>query len=191
MGNDNTAVGDHALTSQTGEGPNTAVGSGALFNNTLGDSNTANGTFALFNNTVGDSNTATGFQALQSNSMGSTNTAVGNFALLSNVTGNNNTAIGASALSGTTGSDNIGVGFQAGAFVGSSGNVIAIGSPGDDVDNSCFIGNIRDVQTHNADAIAVVVDSAGQLGTASSSARFRRRLNKWTRPAKPSSRLSQ
>jgi trimeric autotransporter adhesin len=62
MGNDNTAVGDHALTSQTGEGPNTAVGSGALFNNTLGDSNTANGTFALFNNTVGDSNTATGFK---------------------------------------------------------------------------------------------------------------------------------
>jgi hypothetical protein len=123
--------------------------------------------------------------------MGSTNTAVGNFALLSKVTGNNNTAVGASALSGTTGSDNIGVGFQAGAFVGSSGNVIAIGSPGDDVDNSCFIGNIRDVQTHNADAIAVVVDSAGQLGTASSSARFRRRLNKWTRPAKPSSRLSQ
>jgi Chaperone of endosialidase len=108
--------------------------------------------------------------------MGSTNTAVGNFALLSNVTGNNNTAIGASALSGTTGSDNIGVGFQAGAFVGSSGNVIAIGSPGDDVDNSCFIGNIRDVQTHNADAIAVVVDSAGQLGTASSSARFKKEI---------------
>jgi hypothetical protein len=29
----------------------------------------------------------------------------------------------------------------AGALVGSSGNVIAIGSPG--VDNSCFIANIR------------------------------------------------
>jgi uncharacterized coiled-coil protein SlyX len=60
--------------------------------------------------------------------------------------------------------------------VGSSGNIIAIGSPGDDVDNSCLIGNIRDVQTQNADAIAVVVDSAGQLGTASSSARFKKEI---------------
>jgi hypothetical protein len=44
------------------------------------------------------------------------------------------------------------------------------------VDGSCFIGNIRDVQTQNADAIAVVVDSAGQLGTASSSVRFKKEI---------------
>ena len=60
--------------------------------------------------------------------------------------------------------------------MGSSGNVIAIGSPGDDVDNSCFIGNIRGIQTQNADAIAVVVDSAGQLGTVSSSRRFKKQI---------------
>jgi hypothetical protein len=44
------------------------------------------------------------------------------------------------------------------------------------VSNSCFIGNIRDVQTQNADAIPVLVDSAGQLGTASSSRRFKKEI---------------
>jgi len=46
----------------------------------------------------------------------------------------------------------------------------------DDVDNTCFIGNIRDIQTQNADGIAVVVDSAGQLGTVSSSRRFKKQI---------------
>jgi hypothetical protein len=41
------------------------------------------------------------------------------------------------------------------------------------VSNSCFINNIRDVTTQNGDAIPVVIDSAGQLETASSSRRFR------------------
>jgi uncharacterized coiled-coil protein SlyX len=41
------------------------------------------------------------------------------------------------------------------------------------VDNSCFIGHIRGVTTQNADAIPVLIDSAGQLGTANSSQRFK------------------
>jgi hypothetical protein len=41
------------------------------------------------------------------------------------------------------------------------------------VNNSCFIGNIRGVTTQNANAIPVLIDSAGQLGTMSSSARFK------------------
>jgi hypothetical protein len=44
------------------------------------------------------------------------------------------------------------------------------------VNNSCFIGNIRDIQTQNADGIAVLVDSAGQLGTVSSSRRFKKEI---------------
>jgi hypothetical protein len=42
------------------------------------------------------------------------------------------------------------------------------------VSNSCFIGNIRGVTTARADAISVVIDSAGQLGTRSSSRRYKR-----------------
>jgi uncharacterized coiled-coil protein SlyX len=42
------------------------------------------------------------------------------------------------------------------------------------VSDTCFIGNIRDVTTQNGDAIGVVIDSAGQLGTAGSSAKFKK-----------------
>jgi hypothetical protein len=194
VGNDNTAVGDHALTSQTGEGPNTAVGSGALFSNTTGINNTANGTFALFGNTEGTDNTATGSEALVSNIDGSQNTAIGfdalfsntggfqntangAFALVGNTDGFQNTAIGRSALSSNTSGDfNTALGFFAGANVTTADHVIAIGANGANVSNSCFIGNIRDVQTANDDAIPVLIDSAGQLGTASSSHRFKKEI---------------
>jgi hypothetical protein len=174
--NFNTAVGARALFLNTTGSSNTATGAGALQNNATGNFNAANGGFALFFNTTGNHNTAVGDSSLGSNDAGNSNVAIGDSALVTNFSGNNNTAIGASALSGTTGSSNIAVGFQAGAAVGSSGNVIAIGSPGDDVDNSCFIGNIRGAQTQNADAIPVLVDSAGQLGTASSSQRFKKEI---------------
>jgi len=174
--NFNTAVGARALFLNTIGSSNTATGAGALENNSTGNFNAANGGFALFFNTTGNHNTSVGDSSLGSNDAGNSNVAIGDSALITNFSGNNNTAIGASALGGTTGSGNIAVGFQAGAAVGSSDNVIAIGSPGDDVDNSCFIGNIRDAQTQNADAITVVVDSAGQLGTVSSSRRFKKEI---------------
>jgi hypothetical protein len=174
--NFNTAVGDRALFLNTTGSSNTATGASALGNNAAGNFNSANGGFALFFNTAGSNNTATGNSALFSNNTGNSNVAVGDSALVTNVAGNNNVAIGASALSGTTGGGNIAIGFNAGSAVGSSGNVIAIGSPGDDVDSTCFIGNIRGVQTQNADAVAVLIDSAGQLGTMSSSARFKNEI---------------
>jgi uncharacterized coiled-coil protein SlyX len=43
------------------------------------------------------------------------------------------------------------------------------------VSNSCFIGHIRDVTTVNA-AIPVLIDTVGQLGTASSSRRFKKEI---------------
>jgi hypothetical protein len=38
---------------------------------------------------------------------------------------------------------------------------------------SCFLHGVRGITTENADAIAVLVDSAGQLGTVSSSLRYK------------------
>ena len=160
----NTAEGQAALLSLTSGTFNTAVGFASLRLDSTGNFNTGVGAGTLLANTANE-NTATGAAALLANTTGTQNTANGAFALFSNTAGNFNTAVGDAALSSSTGSLNIGIGFGAGGNVGSSGNVIAIGSPGDDVDNSCFIGNIRDIQTQNADAIAVVVDSAGQLGT--------------------------
>jgi hypothetical protein len=175
-GSANTGTGVKALSSNTEGDANTASGANALRNNITGSFNTASGQNALNNNIDGDDNTAVGQGALFNNISGGANIAVGEAALSQNSAGNFNTAVGNAALANATGSGNIAIGFQAGAFVGSSGSVIAIGSPGDDVDNSCFIGNIRDVQTQNADAIQVVIDSAGQLGTVSSSARFKKEI---------------
>ena len=171
----NTAIGAGALISDTGSG-NTATGAGALLTN-IGVSNTANGAFALFQNIQGGNNTANGWEALFNNTNGFDNTASGFQALFSNEAGSFNTGIGFMALvSNISGSDNIALGDFAGSNVATASNVICIGAPGDNVDNTCYIGSIRDVQTQNADALPVVIDSAGQLGTASSSRRFKNEI---------------
>jgi hypothetical protein len=66
------------------------------------------------------------------------------------------------------------LGAGAGSSVTTANHVICIGSGGANVSNTCFIGNIRGVPTQNADAIPVLIDSAGQLGTISSSRRFKK-----------------
>jgi hypothetical protein len=170
-----TGVGAGTLLANTAQ-LNTAVGAGALLSNTTGFGSTANGAFALFNNTTGLANTASGVFALSNNTIGSNNTADGE-AALENSTGNHNTAIGDSALRKlTAGSENIALGPLAGINVTTADRVICIGNSGANVSNACFIGNIRDVQTQNADTIPVLVDSAGQLGTQSSSRRFKKEI---------------
>jgi hypothetical protein len=62
--------------------------------------------------------------------------------------------------------------------VTTANNVICIGAnvSGANVSNTCFIGNIRGVTTINANALPVVIDAANQLGTMSSSARFKKEI---------------
>jgi len=189
-GSFNTAVGYQALYSNTadffhfGDGSyNTAVGYQALYSNTSGDIsdsgsvNTAIGYQALFSNSIGSYNTAAGNLALYTNATGRENTAIG-FVSLFNSTGGDNTAIGFDALgNNTTGVGNTALGHQAGLSVTTANNVICIGSIGAaNVDNSCFIGNIRGTTTSNFDTLPVLIDSAGQLGTQSSSRRFKREI---------------
>jgi len=188
-GEGNTASGDRALFSNgagaTGDGNlplgsfNSAFGSLALMSNTDGTANSAFGWSALVSNTTGSSNTATGFQALGDNTIGIFSTASGDSALRHNTTGNDNTAIGHSALfNNTTGILNVALGANAGGNVITANNVICVGAslPGANVSNTCFIGNIRGVTTQNANAIPVLIDTAGQLGTMSSSRRFKREI---------------
>jgi len=175
-GNQNTATGLRALFSDTNGGFNTATGVYSLFSNTSGFFNSATGAYSLANNTIGNSNTANGYSALYYNTEGEQNTANGFAALFSNTTGLNNTAIGVGALLFNTGSDNTALGFGAGLGVSTANGVIAIGTHGRNVGASCFIGNIRGITTANADAIPVLIDSWGQLGTASSSRRFKKEI---------------
>ena len=175
-GTQNTALGTGALVYNDTGNYNDAVGAFALFSNTTGEQNTAFGHSALLNNTTGNFNTAIGNQALNNNTTGGHNTAIGDGALFTNNTGEFNTAFGEGALNfNTTGNANVAIGAGAGGGVLTADNVICIGATvaGNNVSNTCFIGNIRSVTTHNANAIPVLIDSAGQLGTASSSARFK------------------
>ena len=74
-------------------------------------------------------------------------------ALYRDTTGEGNVAVGDGGLySNVTGTSHIAVGVGAGISVVTANNVIAIGTLGANVSNGCFIGNIRGVQTANADA---------------------------------------
>ena len=131
------------------------------------ESNTAYGDGALVNVSTGCCNTAIGSNALLSNTTGSFNTAVGRGTLYSFTSGNGNIAIGEGAGNNlTTGDQNIYIGNLGN---GSESNTIRIGSsctncgPGGSTGphTATFIAGIRDVTTANADAVAVVIDSAG------------------------------
>jgi Chaperone of endosialidase len=182
----NTALGAGTLLSNVAD-ENTATGAGTLLSNTIGNLNTANGAFALFLNTEGTFNTATGDRVLFSNTVGSNNAANGATALFNNTVGNFNTADGANALvNNTTGNNNIALGFSAGDNLTTGDDNIDIGAEGvADESNTIrvganqrqtFIAGIRGATTANANAIPVLIDSAGQLGTLSSSRRFKKEI---------------
>jgi hypothetical protein len=201
----NTANGFQALNFNTTGHSNTASGANTLFNNTTGFENTANGLNALDSNTTGSSNTASGAHALSFNTTGFSNAAHGAAALFSNTTGHGNTANGGSALQGnatgnnntangvgaliqiTTGSNNIALGADAGADLrtGSNNNIvighrgiagetkrIRIGKQG--TQTATFIAGIFGATAPGGSA--VLVNSAGKLGTTTSSKRFKEEI---------------
>jgi hypothetical protein len=187
-GTQNTAIGAAALLFNTTGFSNTAMGVTALLNNSSGTFNTATGAGALLSNTTGNGNQAYGYQALYSNSTGVQNTANGTFALFNNTTGLGNTANGTAALnSNTTGNNNIALGVSAGSSLTIGSNNIDIGNNGivaeantirigSEFQTRTFIAAIRGVTTGVADAVNVVIDSNGQLGTMSSSRRFKKEI---------------
>jgi hypothetical protein len=172
-GTENAAVGTDALVFNDTGGFNSAVGAFALYNNTEGNGNTAVGSSALTANTTGNSNTAIGTNALPVNISGFENVALGGAALFGNVDGHDNIAVGQAALSNnTSGNNNIGIGFFGGSSVTTSSNVISIGVQGQDIPNSCFIGQIFGATVPGA--VNVVIDANHRLGTMTSSKRFKK-----------------
>jgi hypothetical protein len=185
-GDSNTATGVDALLSNTIGFDNTATGTNALFGNTTGFANTATGVSALNENHTGNHNTATGYRALENNNSHN-NTATGDQALFFNTTGTLNTATGQAALlNNTTGNSNTALGAGAGQNLTSGDQNIDISHPGVAGESfttriglfqtRAFISGIRGVTTGIGDAIPVVIDSQGQLGTISSSRRFKQNI---------------
>ena len=163
-GEANTAHGYGALQlNQTGS-YNTAIGHVALGGGNSGDFNTASGGRALYGNTTGIYNTANGYNALANNTTGFGNTALGLNALESNVAGNNNIAIGSQSGNLLTGNNNIAIGSS--GVAGESGT-LRIGA----AQSKTYISGIYG-STASGGA-AVFANSAGQLGTISSSRRYK------------------
>ena len=167
-GSDNTAVGWHALIDSTGAF-NTAVGSGALASNGGGNFNNAFGRGALALHTNGDGNVAVGDSALANHTTGTGNTAVGNSTLVNSITGDFNIALGVFAGQNITGNNNLDIGN--GGVAGES-DTIRIGNPSN---TRAFIAGTFGVTTGGA-AVPVLVDANGQLGTVSSSRRFKKEI---------------
>jgi len=182
----NSAVGWYALRNNTSGSRNAGLGYGALISNDAGYANTGIGFRALNGNTSGNRNAALGFYALGFNTTGTDNAALGSYALRGNSTGTFNTAVGFYALRNSgTGSFNVGVGEHAGRNLNSGSHNIYLANQGAAVESGQIkigtagfqtqttIAGIRGVTTVNANAIPVLIDSAGQLGTTSSSRRVK------------------
>jgi hypothetical protein len=190
-GQDNTAVGAETLLANTTGVDNTAVGAWTLWANTTGVNNTALGSGALSSNTTGGSNTAVGQNAMNSNAQCTgagtpvsccTGAGAGNCTTI----GNRNIAIGLDAGSNFTGFETSNIDLGSAGAQGDY-STIRIGS-----DFSCvhspvppylcifgtqkgqsrtFIAGISGVTSSSG--IPVYVNSSGQLGTLTSSARFK------------------
>ncbi len=202
-GYSNTAIGVRTLMFNTTGYFNSGLGAGTLYTNTTGFANTASGFLSLLYNTIGNNNTANGYETLYFNTIGIRNVANGASALRANTTGNYNTAIGdSSLLKNTTGSGNsvlgiqalmnqitgnynLALGINAGLNLSSGSNNIYLANSGAATESSTirignaghtrtFIGGIRARSTGLANAVPVVIDSNGQLGTVNSSIRFKK-----------------
>jgi hypothetical protein len=165
---------------------NSAFGARALQNLTYGYANTAIGSSALQADVWGRFNTAVGDKSALANATGSSNTALGYGALSASVAADANTAIGTNALiSASATCCTVALGAGAGGNLVLGSNNIYIGAPGlPNESNSMYLGEVgrqtktviagvRGTTTGNADAVAVMIDSAGQLGTVNSSRRYK------------------
>jgi trimeric autotransporter adhesin len=187
-----TFVGYAAGYSNTNGGVNTFFGSYAGFSNTEGTYNTFSGGNAGYSNTTGNNNTFTGLDAGFSNTSGGANSFVGYYSGNSNSTGSFNTFFGAYTGYYNTGSNNVFLGENAGGnnttgnddvyianqgpSSGTESNTIRIGTQGTGggQQNATYIAGIYG--STSSSGIPVYVNSNGQLGTSTSSLRFKEQV---------------
>jgi trimeric autotransporter adhesin len=110
------------------------------------------------------------------------NSAIGQTALYANTSGIQNTATGVGALFSNNGNSNTALGDAAGSEVTSANHVIYIGSPGGNLSDTTWIGNIFDRSA--PDGVALFVSPNGRLGTSTSSQCFKDEI-------KPMERVSE
>ena len=184
--NNDTFLGASAGNANISTSNDTMVGTSAGAHNTSGNGDTVIGSAADLS--TGNNNTIIGSGAGSSSSSGSNNTIMGSGTAVALTSGDTSTLIGyAAGPAITTGSRNVLLGFGAGGnivagssnvYVASSGsgdesNTIRIGTQGTNIgqQNKTYIAGITGATS--AGGINVLVNSSGQLGTTTSSRRFK------------------
>ena len=148
------------------------VRSAISIHNTGGGNNTFTGAYVGASNTTGTSNTFEGYAAGFANLNGSNNTFLGQMAGYSNLTGNGDTFLGAGAGSNNqTGSNDIYIG-NAGPSSRNESSTIRIGDP--NAQFSAYVAGIY--SSTSSSGIPVYINSNGQLGTQTSSRRFKEQI---------------
>jgi len=173
---------------------NTFYGLDAGESTTSGDNNTFSGAYAGIYNRKGSHNTFTGAGAGQNNFTGNLNTFLGSSAGVYNTTGQRNTFAGYNAgQNNTTGQSNIFLGGSAGSNNLAGNNDIYIGNLGPtsqtesstiriggDVQNgygpqtAAYIAGIYG--STSSSGVPVYINADGQLGTLTSSVRFKEQI---------------
>ena len=197
-GGANVAIGQSALLGNTTASYNVGIGLNALVANTTGGGNVAVGYTALQAHTNGFDNVAIGYGAMSLGTTGDSNVAVGKSAMAFS-TGIQNTALGDSALNMATGDFNVAVGRAAGVNLAGNENIVIGHYAGQNLtncSNNIEIGNqgrpndaniirLGDAAVHTRTFIAgisgttisngapVMINNKGQLGTLTSSARWK------------------
>lgn len=167
---DLSAFGYAALQDAT-SGQSSAFGSGALQHSS--STNDAFGTNALNALTTGGANAAFGYNTLRSATTSQNNVAMGTQAGSNLIGGGNHVLLGYSAGTGYTNNEQGNIIIGAGvAGTANENRVLRIGST--DVFglgrlDAAYIAGIRGVTTGQSNAVAVLIDSNGQLGTVNSS----------------------
>lgn len=193
----NVGIGPLSMTSIRGGIGNTAVGAnaGAFLQNgihsTLVGQNAGNSIVNNIENVcigyeagnhlaAGDLNVFVGSyagEALTGNAGTVGNTALGHGALRNSTGGSANLCLGGLSGQNLTTNESNNVLIQSNGVVGRSREIrigtTFTGGAGDGQQSKCWIAAIRGVTTDVADAIPVLIDSTGQLGTISSSERYK------------------
>ncbi|MCL5875789.1 MAG: tail fiber domain-containing protein [Candidatus Dependentiae bacterium] len=185
LGGQNVALGVQTLKANTSGGDNIAIGYNSLSKNTTGFENVAIGTGSLLDNVTGATNVAIGYNSLVDNAADG-NVGIGYRSLFFNFTGTNNTALGTSALSNgvnSSGINNIALGYNAGATLQTGSNNIYIGHQGSPTESGVIRVGSPSVHTAfyaagvsgatSTSGVAVLVNSAGKLGTTTSSKKYK------------------
>jgi hypothetical protein len=185
-------AGNIALTNSTSSTTGNITKGGSRFIHNYGTDNAffgvTSGNFTL----TGSENTAIGVNAGLNLSSGSSNTILGKDAAYNITTSGRNIFLGRGASYESTTSQNcivIQCRNGGGGTSLTANDQIRIGFS-DTASTSCFIDGIRGRTTGVADAVTVLVDSAGQLGTASSSRRYKENIQSLNDVSKPFMQLN-